>query len=518
MRASLWLKLMGIFAVIIVTGALVIFVVVNLATARQFRRFVLSGDLMQAQHLSLLLADYYSQQGSWRDVDSLLWDVSRAPSSGMTAMMGGRRGSGMMQSGAPGADMMEGMVEAMRSSESGLDRIVLADTHGMVIADSASNLVGHSFSDKQLAAGVPVMLDGQQVGTLLVGSMIEPMLSPLDQDFLHSVNLAVLLSATAVGLLALVLGSIFFFHITAPVRDLTQAVEAIAAGDLSQRVKVRSSDELGRLAQAFNGMADKLDRAEALRRQMVADVAHELRTPLSLVRGNLEAILDGMYALNLENVASAHEETLILTRLVNDLRDLSLAEAGQLKLEQGTLDIAGLISRAAGSFQAQADEQGVSLIVHAAPDLPFVRGDESRLNQVLTNLLSNALRYTAAGGQVTILAELRPERDQSQPWQASQDEGPRTTRPGNHAHGECCPGHALLVSVSDTGQGISEADLALVFERFYRTDRSRARSSGGSGLGLAIARQIIQAHGGRIWAESQLGVGTTFSFTLPTDA
>jgi two-component system OmpR family sensor kinase len=518
MRASLWLKLMGIFGAIIVIGALVIFVVVNLATATQFRRFVLSGDLIQAQNLSALLADYYARQGSWHDVDSLLRNVSAPRTNGMTGMMGRMMGPDGMRSGAPGPGMTADMVEAMRSSGSGLDRVVLADAQGTVVADSAASLVGQSFSDRQLAAGVPVVLDGRPVGTLLVGSMVEPILNPLDRDFLRSVNLAVLLSAIAVGLLALVLGSIFFFHITAPVRDLTQAAEAIAAGDLSQRVTVRAGDELGRLAQAFNSMASELGRAEALRRQMVADVAHELRTPLSLVQGNLEAILDGMYDLNLENVASVHEETLVLTRLVNDLRDLSLAEADQLHLEQDVVDVADLAGHAAESFQARAAEQEVSLSVQLAPDLPALRGDESRLNQVLINLLSNALRYTPAGGRVVLSAALASEKEQGFPQPASQHDESHPQAAGNTPR----TGHPrrpmLLVSVSDTGQGIPEPDLPLVFERFYRADKSRARSSGGSGLGLAIARQIVQAHGGHIWVESRLGAGTTFAFTLPTEA
>ncbi|MCQ3979534.1 MAG: two-component sensor histidine kinase [Anaerolineae bacterium] len=297
-------------------------------------------------------------------------------------------------------------------------------------------------------------------------------------------NLAVLLSAIAVGGVALGLGSLLFFQITAPVRRLTQAAEAIAAGDLSRRVSVRSGDEIGRLAQAFNTMTDSLDRAETLRRQMVADIAHELRTPLSLVQGNLEAILDGLYALNLENVASVHEETLVLTRLVNDLRDLALAEAGQIHLQRETVDLADLAGRAVEGFRAQAVEQEVTLVAELSPDLPLISGDKQRLSQVLLNLLSNALRHTPPGGRIVI--SVRPEPA------------------------------GLLVSVADTGRGIPPEDLPHVFERFYRADKSRARSSGGSGLGLAIARQIVEAHGGRIWVESWVGVGSTFSVALPS--
>lgn len=479
MRISLWLKLMGIFGLIILTGVAVTFVIINLATASQFRRFVLTGDLIQAENLAQLLAERYAQQGSWQGVESLLGTGDVAQSEMMRGMMGRMMGHGPTRS-----EQMQEMVDAMQRSGSVLDRVVLADVDGVVIADTAGVLTGQHHPDEHLAAGIPIIVEGQQVGTILVGSMVEPVLNPLDKDFLRSVNLAVLLAAVAVGVLALLLGSIFFFHITAPVRDLTGAAEAIAAGVLSQRVTVRTRDELGRLGRAFNSMADALDQAETLRRQMVADIAHELRTPLSLIQGSLEAILDGMYDLNLENVASVHEETLVLTRLVNDLRDLALAEAGQLRLEQEAVDMADLITRSVERFRTQAAEQEVSLATDLPPGLPTIRGDGQRLGQVLLNLLSNALRYTPAGGQVVVAAKLKSAE--------------------------------LLFSVADTGKGIPPEDLPYVFERFYRADKSRARASGGSGLGLAIARQIIEAHGGRIWVESWAGVGSTFFVALPS--
>jgi len=501
MQTSLWLKLIGIFIVIIVTGATVTFLVVNLATATQFRRFVLTGDLNQAQDVSALLANYYAEQGSWQDVELLLTPASTVQPEMMNEMMRSMMGRGMM---GPNNVMPE-MLDAMRRSGALLDRVVLVDAAGVVVADTDGTLTGQRYPTHQLAAGVPITVDGQQVCLVLVGSMVEPVLNPLDKDFLRSVNLAVVLSAVAVGIVALLLGSIFFFHITAPVRDLTQAAEALAAGDLSQRVKVRTDDEIGRLARAFNTMADSLEGAEALRRQMVADIAHELRTPLSLVCGSLEAMLDGMYDLNLENVESTHEETLVLTRLVDDLRDLALAEAGQLKLEQEMLDLSDLVAGVAERFQPQATEQGVKLSTALPDDLPRVYGDRQRLSQVLINLVANALRYTPTGGRITIAAETVSVSTMAQ-TSVSRTEG----------EGEALAASRLVkVSVADTGQGVPPDDLPYIFERFYRADKSRARASGGSGLGLAIARQILEAHGGQIGVEGQLGVGSMFFFTLP---
>ena len=479
MRNSLWLKLMGAFLAVILTGAVITFVLVNLATATQFRRFVLSGDVIQAQELAALLGDYYARQGSWAGVETLLERGTPAwPGDWpMRRMMGpGMMGRGMM------GWSMEDMFEMMRRAGPLVDRVVVADASGIVVADSAGLLIGQEHAE-HLEVGVPVLVDERRVGTVLVGSMIEPILNPLDQDFLRSVNLSVLLSALAVGLVALVVGSLLFRHITAPLGALSAAAEAIAAGDLQRTVEVRSDDEIGRLARSFNAMARSLARAETLRRNMVADIAHELRTPLAIIQGNLEALLDGVYDLTLDNVASIHEETMLLSRLVADLRDLALAEAGQLKLDRERADLTALAARVVDSFQTQALEKGVTLTTELTSELPPLEVDVQRISQVLFNLLSNALRYTPPGGTITVRAER--------------------------------VGGQVRVAVADTGEGIPPEDLPYVFERFYRADKSRARASGGSGLGLAIAKQIVEAHGGRIWVESWVGVGSTFVFTLP---
>jgi two-component system OmpR family sensor kinase/two-component system sensor histidine kinase BaeS len=474
MRNSLWLKLMGAFLAVILSGVVVMFVLVNVATAIQFRRFVLSGDVIQARELASLLGDYYTRQGSWAGVETLL-ETQPAAWPGRWPM------EGMMGPGMMGRSMEE-MFEMMQGTGPLVDRVAVANASGIVVADSAGLLVGEEHAE-HLEPGVPIVVDGQRVGTVLVGSMIEPILNPLDQDFLRSVNLSVLLSALVVGIVALVVGSLLFRQITAPLGALSTAAEAIAAGDLSRTVEVSSNDEIGRLGRSFNAMAGGLARAETLRRNMVADIAHELRTPLAIIQGNLEALLDGVFDLTLDTVASIHEETMLLSRLVADLRDLALAEAGQLKLDREQADLTALAGRVVDSFQAQAVEKGVTLTTELAPGLPPMEVDVQRVSQVLFNLLSNALRYTPTGGTITV----------------------RSGRVGDQ----------VQVAVADTGEGIPPEDLPYVFERFYRADKSRARASGGSGLGLTIAKQIVEAHGGHIWAKSWVGFGSTFVFTLP---
>jgi len=491
MRSSLWFKLMGIFLAIIVIGVIIMLVATNLTTSTQFRRFVLSSDVVQARELSAVLSDYYARHGDWRDVEALLdREANRTAADEQGWGMGGMMGPGMMhwrfkQGWRPGMmTWMDEMSEWMQQQDAPLlDRIVLLDESGAVVADSAGVLTGEQHPPEHLKQGVPVVVDDQVVGTVLVGSMIEPILNPLDEDFLRSVNRSMLVTAVAVGLVGLVLGSLLVRQIIAPAGAMSAAAEAIAAGDLSRRVPVATDDEIGRLGRSFNRMAESLARAEALRRDMIADIAHELRTPLSVIQGNLEALLDGVFPLDREHVAAVHEETLLLSRLVSDLRDLALAEAGELRLELSATDVAEVIARTVEGFQAQATEKVVTLTVELPAELPVVMADEQRLAQVLHNLLSNGLRHTPAGGTVTVRADR--------------------------------VGDEVQVAVADTGEGIPPEDLPYVFERFYRVDKSRARTTGGSGLGLAIAKRIVEAHGGRIWARSWPGAGSTFAFSLP---
>jgi signal transduction histidine kinase len=292
-----------------------------------------------------------------------------------------------------------------------------------------------------------------------------------------------LLAAGVAGLAAVLLTLVLSRRILRPVEALTAAAQRMEKGDLSQRVEVHSQDEIGELARAFNAMADGLARLEELRRNMVTDVAHELRTPLSNIRGYLEALQDGVVEPKPEVIDSLHEEAMLLNRLVDDLRELTLAEAGQLKLERRPVAPADLVDRALEAARAQAEAKGIALQADLPEDLPLVDVDSQRIGQVLGNLLSNALTHTPPGGKVVVVARAKQL--------------------------------AVEVSVSDTGEGIPLERLPYIFERFYRADRSRSRATGGTGLGLSIAKQLVEAHGGRISVASQVGQGTTFTFTLP---
>jgi len=290
----------------------------------------------------------------------------------------------------------------------------------------------------------------------------------------------------ALPLLATALAARAFRDIAAPLADIMAAADGVAEGDLSVRVPVpeRGPREFGRLAESFNRMTGELERADQRRRNLTADVAHELRTPLHIIQGNLEGILDDVYEPTPEHVEATLDETRLLARLVDDLRTLSLAEAGQLPLVWEPVDVAELLADLSTSFSGQADAAGLDLHIEIENDLPTITGDVGRLNQVLGNLTANALRHTPSGGAITLRA---------QPLEGG-----------------------IRILVRDTGDGIPAEDLPYVFDRFWRGDRARSHAGGaGSGLGLAIARQLVQAHGGAIRVESELGQGTTCTIELP---
>ncbi len=322
-----------------------------------------------------------------------------------------------------------------------------------------------------------------------MGMMMEAYFGTAERQFLQSVFRSLYLGAMVAGGFGLVIGLVLSRAIADPLKRLTHTVQQISSGNFQERAQVTGGGrEIADLTRAVNVMAKNLQATERMRRRLMADITHELRTPLSIIQGNLEGMLDGVVEPNQQHIASIYDESLRLSRLVNNLRDLALADVGQLKLDRRPVNLKEVVRKACQLLRPVAEEKRITLDMDLPAELPQVSADQDRLHQVLYNLLTNSLRYTPEGGKVRLTVRVL---------------------------GEGSGKESILVQVADTGVGIPPTDLPHIFNHFYRADESRARASGGTGIGLAIVKQLVEAHGGRVWAESEPGKGSTFSFTVP---
>jgi len=444
MTSRLQFRLLAAFTLVILVTIGTVFFFINQVTQDEIRRFGERIDQMRAVRMEIELSRYYFQQGDWKGIQPYV------------EQWGNLYGQ----------------------------RIILTDANGMVVADSEEDLLGELYDPDSPGRPLSPPWQAGAIGTLYITPE-----SSLEVDF---TSLQILFRAIGLffiwgGLIAVAIALVITFflsrRILAPVKALTSAAKRLGRGDFSQRVHVKDRSELGELANTFNSMASDLERAEQLRQNMVADVAHELRTPLSNIRGYLEAVRDGVMGPDADTIRSLDEEATLLSRLVDDLQELSLAEAGELKLICQAEDIGELIKQTVDGVNAQATAKGLSVSVELPDKLPLVNIDSHRISQVLRNLLENAVAHTAKGDAITVSA-----RQQE---------------------------NYVEVAVTDTGEGIPVEDLPNIFERFYRVDKSRARATGGTGLGLTIAKRLVEAHGGKIEAHSELGKGSRFAFTLP---
>ncbi len=453
----LWVRLTLAFALVVLIGIGAVAGLTDLAIGREFRDFVARNQVdLEGTGLEGELIAHFEQNGSWDGVGAVLAPMA----------FQWRRGPGP----GPGGEHF------------GPDAL-LADSNGWIVYDNRHRRENQALSDAERATAVALQSQGETIGYFsLHAGPIGP-LRPTEQAFIAGTRQNLLIAALLAGTAGIGLGLAVSRSLTRPLGRLATAARAIAAHDLTQRVEPSGTAEVVEVGHAFNEMAASLEKAEELRRNLVTDVAHELRTPLSVLQGNLSGLLDGVFPLEMSEVARLYDETRLLNRLVEDLRELTQAEAGQLHLEVRSVDVASVVRSTVEAFSAAAAEHQVNLTAEAPADLPPARADSQRIAQVLRNLLTNALRHTPAGGEIRVAASSTPG------W--------------------------VEVSVSDTGEGLSPEEIPHVFERFWRGDKSRARETGGSGLGLAIARRLIELQGGRIGVESQPGQGSRFWFRLP---
>jgi len=468
--SRLWVQLTLAFSFVVLVAVGAIGFLINRTTDVEFRQYITRSDMQASGRGVQQLVDYYLQNGSWEGVGSLL-------------------GSGFEVGGPMGLPMMGSPTGELRGWQGGHVDVQVADSRGEVVYDSAQQAEGRRLSSRDKVGAVAITRpdDGSVIGYLLLSvSGPSGRLGSLEQSFLYRIRRVLFIGgALAVGLVVIV-GALLSRSLTAPLQRLAAAARAVARGHLGQKVRVEGSAEVAEVGRAFNEMTSALEEAETQRKSLVADVAHELRTPLTVLQGNLRAILDGVYPLEQGEIARLYDETLLLGRLVEDLRELALADAGQLRLELRPTDCAQVIRDTLDRMGMAAQDRQVVVTAQLPEDIPAVLADPDRVAQVLRNLLLNALQHTPPGGTVTVAARLA--------------------------------GGPLEVTVADTGVGIAAEDLPHVFERFWRADPSRARGdrlAGGTGLGLSVAQSLVEAQGGRIWVESTLGRGTAFRFTLP---
>ena len=440
MLHSLRFRLLLATLLIVLVTVTVMAVFASQRTAGEFRTYVEHGDRLRQRGLVFPLTRAYAQTQNWQNIQPVIEESSQVTG----------------------------------------DRVVVTDLQGKIVGDSSKELIGKTVGSHWPLPAGRIVYEGTEVGRFYINPVSPP---SSNVDFLAAVYRSVVLGALIAGAVAVAVTLIVSHRIVRPVESLTAAARQMEKGDLTTRVSVTSSDEIGQLAHAFNAMADGLARQEQLRRNMVSDVAHELRTPLTNIRGYLEAAKDGLVQPDGALVDNLYEEALLLNRLVNDLQELALAEAGQLHLEPQSVQLGDVVRTTIEVLSPHAEARDVALIVRVPDDLPMVQADLYRVGQVLRNLLNNALDFTPPGGQVTVTAS--PD------------------------------GEWVNIQVRDTGPGIAPEHLPYVFDRFYRADPSRSRATGGAGLGLAIVKQLVEAHGGRVWAESTLGAGATFGFNLP---
>jgi signal transduction histidine kinase len=451
-----------LFLGLAIVGGILLVAVYFLSThfvLENVKAFLVSENAGLVGELREQLVGFYVRRDGWEGVEEI-FDAWTNP--------GWRRGGNGARGGVTGRFQWG-------------NHVLLTDPAGTILYASSEDLARERLTVSMLSKGLPILVEGEQVGLLFTGAMLNRF-SGLEEELLASVRRSVAITAFISLFVATAVGLLLLRLITAPFGRLIRATQSISSGDLTQPISVETRDEIGELSQVLDDLRVSLARSEEVRRHMLADIAHELRNPLAILRAKVEAMLDKVQPTSEENLGSLNERLQHLSHLVDELQDIALAEAGELPLDLDTLDLAELLHDVEGDARALLQRDKKEFLLEVPAQLPSVCADRRRLLQIMWNLLSNALHHTAAGDTITVRVE--PHSDD------------------------------VLIHVIDTGEGMDKETLAHLFDRFYRGDRERV--SEGLGLGLAITQELIRAHGGKIWVESHSGKGTRFSFTLPS--
>ncbi|HHW37693.1 MAG TPA: HAMP domain-containing protein [Bacillales bacterium] len=425
----------------------------------EFQQFLVNQEMGIVDRLEVYFESYYEINHSFQNVEQVLES---------NQMMMGRRHGGMMRT-----PLLLNL------------HVLIADENGVIIADSNRVYNGKSALD---VPGIHrnLIFNNKKIGELIIIREEDLLQQNLVKQFIYSTNYTILLGTIIGSVIAVVVGFFIARGLTKPVAKLLEGIEKVSSGDTSFRVSVHKKDDFYHLVQAFNHMTEQLAQNEKLRQNLMADVAHELRTPLAIIRGKLESIQEGVIEANEKEIMLLVDEVYRLSRLVNNLQQLSLAEAGKLPLNKVPLNVNQFLDKVVSNFLALTDEKGITLKKRFLIKDRTLLLDEDRMTQVIVNLLDNALRHTPQNGEITIISDFDKNTGE------------------------------VVITISDTGSGIDPKILPTIFDRFSRTDTSRNRDQGGTGLGLSIAKGFVEAHEGTISVTSEMGKGTSFSIRLPS--
>jgi signal transduction histidine kinase len=460
---SISLKIILVLVIVSLAGALFTTFFIQSRTRNAFDTYIHNQDRTA---LADLLITHYEEYLSWENADILFHDFYRARIPNLPGGGGGKNPN------KPGENNFN-------------HPFVLADPNGIVLIRSTNQLgfqIGDQIKVNELEKSWPLEINGEVEG-YLVPVPTPPNRNTMQKTFLGTVQKGLFISSLVTLMIALVLGGILITSFTRPIRRLADGTERIAKGELGYQVEIKSGDELGRLAASFNEMSTDLQNADQLRKQMTADIAHDLRTPLSILHGYTEAISEGKMDGSPELYQSMHQQTRHLNYLIEDLRTLSLLDSEEIQFQLENIDPGRILAQTQTAFLPLAAKKDLILSLEIVDELPRIDLDPDRLTQILGNLINNAINILPTGGNIWLNA-----------WQE---------------------GEALVIEVKDDGLGIAEDELPLIFNRHYKTDPSRGQDGSSSGLGLAITRKLVEALGGEISVTSKLGQGTSFLISFP---
>ena len=446
---KLWQKLALNFVAVAITVTIVALLAVNLSYEGRFRSYVKERQAINNHRIIQTITNIYKVHGSWSDE--------------LTDLL-------------PQLGIMSGV------------SLKVLDLNRNVVAETSPEIEAMMMGENAKVAGetavIPVVNDASRVGDVYITPLGDIYGVPSeDLRFRESINRLLLLGGAMAALVGLLLSYFMAIRMTAPLEKMTAVAKKIEAGDYDERVDVSSKDEIGDLAYAFNHLAQTLERQEDLRRNLTADISHELRTPLATIRSHIEAYIDGVMEPSTENIISIHEETIRLSRLVDDLGELAKLESDKVNIVKTKIDLNDVAEKVVFNLRPLFEEKGVSIELSKVTQTLSVKADADKLYQVFFNLLHNALKFTSKGGR----AEIRLEKN----------------------------GKNALAYIKDNGIGIDLLKHSAIFERFYRVEKSRNRSSGGAGIGLTVVKDLVEVHDGKISVESLPGKGTEFTIVMP---